>query len=95
MHAVVGRWKMDLSQLEEQQAFLKERIVPRVRSAAGFVSGYWSRPTADGVAHSFILFKDETTAAAFAASVQGDPHDRGSVGVAGDELAIVEVSVTA
>jgi hypothetical protein len=45
MFAVVGRWKMDANQTEQQQAFLTEHIVPGVSRAEGFVSGYWSRPT--------------------------------------------------
>jgi hypothetical protein len=62
MHAVVGRWRMDQSQVEGQQEFLKARIVPRVKTASGFVSGYWSRPTAEGIAYSFIVFADEAAA---------------------------------
>jgi hypothetical protein len=95
MHAVVGRWRIDLNRMESQQAFLRERIVPRVRNSPGFLSGHWSKPAEDGIAHSFILFEDEATATAFAASVQSDPHNRGATGVEGDELSIVEISVTA
>jgi hypothetical protein len=95
MHAVVGRWRMDQNRVEDQQTSLEERIVPRVREATGFVSGYWSRPTADGIAHSFIVFDDEATASAFAASVERDPHNRGATGVEGEELVIVEISATA
>jgi hypothetical protein len=86
---------MDLEQAEGQRTFLEERIVPRVRAADGFVSGHWSKPNADGVAYSFIVFQDETAAASFAASVRSDPHNRGQMGVDGEELSIVEISVTA
>lgn len=95
MHAVIGRWNMDPARAAEQQAFLTERIVPRVRTAEGFVSGYWSKATAQGVAHSFIVFDDEETAAAFAESVRSDPHNRGAGGVQADELVIVEISARA
>jgi hypothetical protein len=95
VHAVVGRWKMDLARAEQQEAFLAERIVPRVREAAGFVCGYWSRPTAEGIAYSFIVFADESAATIFAESVRADPHNRGATGVEGDELSVVEISATA
>jgi hypothetical protein len=95
MYGVVGRWKMDLSQAEQQQAFLTERIVPSVSRAEGFVSGYWSRPGVDGVAHSFVVFADEASAAAFAESVRRDPHDRRTRGVHGDDLTIVQIAADA
>jgi hypothetical protein len=93
MHAVVGRWRMDPARADEQQQFLREVIVPRVRETEGFVSGYWSSPTSAGLAHSFIVFGSAETAAAFAASVRNDPHDRSSAGVLGDELTVAEISV--
>jgi hypothetical protein len=95
MHAVVGRWKMDLNRTEQQLAYLIEEIVPNVRRADGFVSGYWSKPRPDGVAYSFIVFDTEKSAAAFADSVRRDPHDRRTTGVRGDELAMVEIAADA
>jgi hypothetical protein len=95
MYAVVGRWTMDPSRAEQQQAFLTERIVPSVRRAEGFVAGYWSRPAPDGVAYSFIVFADEDSAAAFAESVKRDPHDRRVTGVHGGALTIVQIAAGA
>jgi hypothetical protein len=86
---------MDANQTEQQQAFLAERIVPSVSRAEGFVSGYWSRPTPDGAAYSFIVFADEASATAFAASVRRDPHDRRTSGVHGEELTIVQIAANA
>jgi hypothetical protein len=95
MYAVVGRWQMDANQAKQQQAFLTERIVPSVSRPEGFVAGYWSRPAADGVAYSFIVFDDEASATAFAESVRRDPHDRRTRGVHGDESTIVEIAANA
>src|SRR5581483_3428486 len=95
MHAVVRRWQMEANQAKQQQAFLSERIVPSVSRAEGFVAGYWSRPVADGVAYSFVVFDGEPSAAAFAQSVSGDPHDRRATGVHGDDLTIVEIAANA
>jgi hypothetical protein len=86
---------MDLNQTEQQLAFLIQEIVPSVRRADGFVAGYWSRPSPDGVAHSFIVFSSEKSAAAFAESVRRDPHDRRTTGVQGDDLTIVEIAADA
>jgi hypothetical protein len=92
LYAVVGRWEMDRNHAEQQQAFLTERIVPSVSRAEGFVSGYWSRPGADDVAYSFVVFDDEASAAAFADSVRRDPHDRRATGVHGNDLTIVQIA---
>jgi hypothetical protein len=39
--------------------------------------------------------EDEAAAAAFVESVRSDPHNRGAAGIEGDELSVVEISVTA
>jgi hypothetical protein len=62
MFAVVGRWKLDPEQADEQRAVLTQRIVPGVAQADGFVAGYWSEPTTDGDAHSFIVFQERDLA---------------------------------
>jgi hypothetical protein len=95
MYAVAGRWQMDANYAEQQQAFLTECIVPNVSRAEGFVAGYWSRPGADGVAYSFVVFDEEAAAAAFAESVRRDPHDRRATGVDGHDLAIVQIAANA
>lgn len=92
MYAVVGRWSLDTSRAAQQQEFLVEAIVPRVRRADGFIAGYWSKPTRDGVAYSFIVFERAASAAAFVESVRRDPHGRRTAGVQGDELTIVEIA---
>jgi hypothetical protein len=95
MYAVVGRWQMEANQAEQQKAFLTERIVPSVSRAEGFVAGYWSRPGADGVAYSFVVFDDEASAAAFAEAVRRDPHDRRATGVNDDDLTIAQIAANA
>jgi hypothetical protein len=41
MFAVVGRWKLDPGHADKQREVLTQRIVPGVKAAEGFVSGYW------------------------------------------------------
>jgi len=95
MHAVVGKWRMDPAQHEEQDRTLNDQILPMVKQAPGFVSGYWGR-AADGVEHvSFVVFEDQATAEGFAAVVRSDPEDRARAGVEPDWLTIVELVAVA
>jgi hypothetical protein len=97
MYAVVGSWKMDVGQLDQQQRVLREEIVPAVKSAPGFVSAYWCHSADWTDAVSFVTFDDRIHAEQFAAYVAGDPHGRDANGVtAGAEgLRVVEVHATA
>jgi hypothetical protein len=84
---------MDPAQQEEQDRVLNDQIVPMVKQAPGFVSGYWGR-TADGAeAVSFIVFEDQAAAEGFAATVESDPEDRAQAGVEPGWLTTVEVKV--
>lgn len=83
MFAVVGRWKLDPSQMQVQREVLTQRIVPGVRHADGFVAGYWSKPTEHGYAHSFIIFDERSAAEAIAESVRRNRHNRESHGIEG------------
>jgi len=58
MFAVVGRWKLDPSQVHVQREVLTGRIVPGVRQAEGSLAGCWSELKENGRAHSFIVFDE-------------------------------------
>jgi hypothetical protein len=95
MYAVVGKWRMDPAQREEQDRILNDQIVPMVKQAPGFVSGYWGR-AADGVqAVSFVVFEDQAAADGFAATVESDPEDRARAGVEAGWLTITEIVAVA
>ncbi|HET9012226.1 MAG TPA: hypothetical protein VFN38_10460 [Gemmatimonadaceae bacterium] len=59
MHAVVV--DVSISDVEEAQRELRERVVPAVSQAPGFVSGVWLRP-GEGKGHSVVVFETEEAA---------------------------------
>ena len=58
MHAVVVR--VSVSNPEGAEQNLRERIVPRVSQAPGFVHGYWTRKEGQGLA--MVVFESEEAA---------------------------------
>ena len=61
MHAALVSLTVDPDQAPQAAATLTSDILPRIRSAAGFVAGYWLEP-ADGEGFSFVLFETEEQA---------------------------------
>jgi hypothetical protein len=59
MHAVVVRVTVNEQEAAEQH--LRERVVPQVSQAPGFVHGYWTRKDNTGLA--MVLFDSEEAAA--------------------------------
>lgn len=58
MHAVVV--KVTIHDDEGAQSALRDRVVPRMSQAAGFVTGYWTRKDNGGL--SMIVFDSEDDA---------------------------------
>ena len=61
MHAALVRLTVDPDQAPAAAEALTNDILPRVRSAPGFVAGYWLEP-ADGHGFSMVLFETEEQA---------------------------------
>lgn len=61
MHAALVKLTVDPEQAPAAAAALTNDILPRVRSAPGFVAGYWLEP-ADGQGFSMVLFDTEEQA---------------------------------
>ena len=61
MHAALVRLTVDPDQAPAAAEALTNDILPRVRSAPGFVAGYWLEP-ADGQGFSIVLFETEQQA---------------------------------
>lgn len=91
MFAVIGRWSLDAEQANQQRQVLVERIVPGVKQADGFISGYWSEPSELGEAHTFIVFQRREQAESFAERVRQNAPNRESRGVRDDELIVAEL----
>jgi hypothetical protein len=74
MHALLVNVTIDAGHEKEAQTHLETNVVPRVKEAAGVVSGYWMR-TADGrQGASVILFESEEAARAGAEMAQSAPR---------------------
>ena len=65
MHAALVSLTIDPQQAPAAAQALMNDILPRVRSAPGFVAGYWLEP-ADGQGFSIVIFDTEEQARAAA-----------------------------
>lgn len=61
MHAALVTLTIDPDQASAAANALTNDILPTVRSASGFVAGYWLEP-ADGQGFSIVLFETEEQA---------------------------------
>jgi hypothetical protein len=61
MHAVLLRLTIDPNQAPAAASALTNDLLPKIRSAPGFVAGYWLEP-ADGRGFSFVVFETEEEA---------------------------------
>jgi hypothetical protein len=73
MHAVAVR--VSISDVESAQKELKERVVPRVSGAPGFVAGYWTRSDDGSNGQSMLVFESEDAARAVAGQLGTDMPD--------------------
>lgn len=71
---------------ERAQSELRDRVVPMVSGAPGFVAGYWIA-VSDVRGHSVVVFESEEAARAVAGQVQGQPRDAVSI----DDVQVGEV----
>jgi hypothetical protein len=74
MYAAVVSVSIDEAVQDSAEASLKEEIVPMVKSAPGFVAGYWLAPE-DGKATSMVLFDTEEQARATAPPAGSSPME--------------------
>jgi hypothetical protein len=61
MHAALANLTIDPDQAPAAANALTDQILPAIRSADGFVAGYWLEPV-DGHGFSFVLFETEEQA---------------------------------
>jgi hypothetical protein len=74
MHAVVIQ--VTIQDFERGRKMLEERIVPTVKQAPGFVTGYWTR-SEDDRGLSMIIVESEENARGVADMVRSAPPDDG------------------
>jgi hypothetical protein len=58
MHAVVV--KVTINDVEAADSHLRDRVVPGISQAPGFVAGYWARKDNSGL--SMVMFESEDAA---------------------------------
>jgi hypothetical protein len=61
MHAALVTLTVDPEQAPAAADALTREILPKVRSAPGFVAGYWVEPV-DGCGFSFVVFETDEQA---------------------------------
>jgi hypothetical protein len=61
MHAALVKLTIDPDQAPAAANALMHDVLPKIRSAPGFVAGYWLEP-ADGRGFSFVVFETEEQA---------------------------------
>jgi len=86
MHAALLTVTIDPAQADAARVALAEQVVPMVRSAPGFVAGYWVDPV-DGKGLSFVVFESEAQARQTAPPAGASP----APGVTVDSTQILEV----
>jgi heme-degrading monooxygenase HmoA len=69
MHAVVVR--VSIGDTEVAERGLREKVVPGVSSAPGFVAGYWTRSDDGSNGLSILVFESEDAARAVADRFRG------------------------
>jgi heme-degrading monooxygenase HmoA len=87
MHAVVVN--VTIGDQEADEAVLRERVVPRVSQAPGFVAGYWTRKDNGGL--SMTIWQSEDAAKAASEMVRSAAPD----GVTVDSVDVREVVASA
>ena len=74
MHAVVVT--VTIHDFDRGREMLKERIVPAVSQAPGFIAGYWTR-SEDNQGMSLIAVESEEAARGIADMIHSAPPDEG------------------
>ena len=62
MYGLLVAVKIDAAGVDEAMTMLNEQVVPAVKSAPGFVAGYWMRDEAAGMGYSIAVFDSEQAA---------------------------------
>jgi heme-degrading monooxygenase HmoA len=91
MHAVVV--KVSVQEGPAATEFLRERVVPAVSQAPGFVAGYWVRLEGGDEGNSVIVFESEDAARAAAGQIRDSTGS--NPGVTLNDVAVGEVVANA
>ena len=93
--AVLATFRVDLTREAEQRKILDEVIVPSVRKAPGFVSGYWTLDRDAGEGTVLITLESAVDAAGLADAVRANAPNQARVGLDLTSIRIVDVVASA
>jgi len=71
MYALLGHVDIDPNRVDEAEALLRERLLPRVKDMDGFVSATFTRDRAGRWGRSLVIFNDEAAAEKAAETAKG------------------------
>lgn len=91
MYALVSLWQLDDARYEEQQAGLRERIIPFVRQSPGFVEGYWTYNRSNGKSAGFTVLDTAEHAHDLKNAVESQAEDQHDAGVQLELIWIQEI----
>jgi hypothetical protein len=77
MHAVVVNVTIADGQVDQARKSLTEQVVPRVRTAPGFVKGYWTSTADNRSGLSMVVFRTEQDAKNAAQMLRTNPPPSG------------------
>jgi hypothetical protein len=77
MHAVFVNVTLDPESADESATQLKSEVVPRVKQAPGFVSGYWTRSAGMENGRACIVFERESAAQQAVEMIKSQPQPTG------------------
>jgi hypothetical protein len=92
MHAVVVTVR--INDFETARPILENEVVPRIKSAPGFVAGYWTRSQDGGNGLGITVFDSEDTARQASEMVRAAANDPNG-GVSLEDVEIREVVASA
>ncbi len=94
-HATLATFRVDPSREAEQRRVLEEVIVPGVRKAPGFVSGYWTLDREVGESAVLLAFESAVDARNMAGNVRANAANQAAAGLELVSIRIVEILVSA
>ena len=78
MYAVVVHASVTASAAASARSSLQEQVIPMVKSAPGFIAGYWLEPQ-DGKGFSIVLFETEEQASQAAPPPGASPTEGATI----------------
>lgn len=93
--AVLATFRVDLGREDQQRRLIDDVILPSVRKAPGFVTGYWTLDRDAGEGVVLVTLESAVDAAGLADAVRANAPNQARAGVDLTSIRIVEVVASA